>query len=201
MTGRETIGQIIKDQNKTVAEFAKSCGLSTAAMWERLYGPKQKDIPLSTFNDMLRVLGYKILVVPFSARATNGSYYVDCVMTPETAAKVKEKLERKSQKSSPAKKTNATEQPVEQPTNASNEFAPVPAIEPTPTEPTEASPVNDEDVYVPTKEELEEYEKELQKLNEWRKSQGLPEIDLSKSSDEENATDTSEDYLDDELPW
>jgi len=100
MTGRETIGQIIKDQNKTVAEFAKSCGLSTAAMWERLYGPKQKDIPLSMFNDMLRVLGYKIFVVPHNARVTSGSYYVDCVMTPETAAKVNEKIERKKAKKS-----------------------------------------------------------------------------------------------------
>lgn len=105
MTGRETISQIIKDQNKTVAEFAKSCGLSTAAMWERLYGPKQKDIPLSMFNDMLRVLGYKIFVVPHSARVTIGSYYVDCVMTPETAAKINEKMERKkSQKSENTKK-------------------------------------------------------------------------------------------------
>ena len=107
MTGRETISKIIKDQNKTVAEFASSCGLTSAAMWERLYSPKQKDIPLSMFNDMLRILGYKIFVVPYNTRLTSGSYYVDCVMTPETAAKVNEKIERKKAKKSQNTKKEA----------------------------------------------------------------------------------------------
>lgn len=100
MTGRETVNQIISDRGMKVSEFAKTCGMSTAAMWERLNGPKQRDIPLSTFNDMLKALGYKIFVVPSSARLTNGAYYVDCVMTPETAAKINEKIERRNVKKS-----------------------------------------------------------------------------------------------------
>ena len=188
MTGREIIKAIMEKVNVSNATLAHRLKIKPTAMWDRLNSNKIKDIPLATLDEMVRALDYKVLIVPSTTKCPKDGFEVE---SPRTEPRTIRKQEaREPQKSQNTKKEAFNDGANKTETGAA-----------TSTEPTEASPVNDEDVYVPTKEELEEYEKELQKLNEWRKSQGLPEIDLSKSSDEENATNTSEDYLDDELPW
>lgn len=89
VTGREVMKKIVEDNKWTVAEFARRCGTTSPTMWDRLNSTKVKDIPLSMLNDMLRVAGYKILVVPSTAKVPNGGYYVDCISSdPEHDQKI-----------------------------------------------------------------------------------------------------------------
>ena len=64
MTGREIIKLIMEKQGLSNADMAKKLNISNAAMWDRVNSPKVKDIPLSILADMLRVMGYKIQIVP-----------------------------------------------------------------------------------------------------------------------------------------
>lgn len=77
MTGREIVKDIMNRQEKTNAEMADMLGISQAALWDRLNNRKVKDIPLSTLNDMLRVLGYKICIVPRDHRVSEDGYKVE----------------------------------------------------------------------------------------------------------------------------
>lgn len=64
MTSKETILKIMQDQGKTKADFAGSLGISQAALWDRLESPKKKSITVNKFNEMLRALGYELVVMP-----------------------------------------------------------------------------------------------------------------------------------------
>lgn len=77
MTGREIVKDIMNRQEKTNAEVADALGITQAAMWDRLNNKKVKDIPLSTLNDMLRVLGYKVCIVPRTTRVPEDGYKVE----------------------------------------------------------------------------------------------------------------------------
>jgi hypothetical protein len=89
MTGREVVKKIVEENGMSNAAFAKRCGVSGAAMWDRLNNIKVKDIPLSLLNDMLRVLDYKILVVPANAKVPAGGYYVDGISAKPKAKQSK----------------------------------------------------------------------------------------------------------------
>jgi len=77
MTGREIVKAIMVRQNKTNAEVADMLGISQAAIWDRLNNKKVKDIPLSTLNEMVRVLGYKICIVPRDQRISDEGFKVE----------------------------------------------------------------------------------------------------------------------------
>lgn len=64
MTGREIVKSIMEKQGVSNATMAKRLNISNAAMWDRVNSPKVKDIPLSILLDMLRVMDYKIQIVP-----------------------------------------------------------------------------------------------------------------------------------------
>lgn len=65
MTGRELIKEIMNERGITNALMANKLGVSQAVVWERLNNTKTRDIPLSTFCDMLRVMDCDLLVVPY----------------------------------------------------------------------------------------------------------------------------------------
>lgn len=77
MTGREIVKDIMNKQEKTNAEVADALGITQAAIWDRLNNKKLKDIPLSTLTDMLRVLGYKVCIVPRTFRIPEDGYKVE----------------------------------------------------------------------------------------------------------------------------
>ena len=77
MRGREVIKRIMEAKGVTNADIAKRLNLTNAAVWERLNNKNVKDIPVSLLSEMLRVLDYKILVVPASARIPEKGYVVD----------------------------------------------------------------------------------------------------------------------------
>lgn len=89
MTGREVVKKIVEENSMSNAAFAKRCGVSGAAMWDRLNSTKVKDIPLSLLNDMLRVLDYKIVVVPANTKVPVGGYYVDGISAKPKTNKAK----------------------------------------------------------------------------------------------------------------
>lgn len=66
MTSKETILKIMGDQGKTKADLAGSLGISQAALWDRLESQKKKSITVRKFNEMLRALGYELVVMPRS---------------------------------------------------------------------------------------------------------------------------------------
>lgn len=64
MNGREMIKAIMEEKGVTNAVLSYRMGITQATIWERLNNKKTRDIPLSTFCDMLRALDCELLVVP-----------------------------------------------------------------------------------------------------------------------------------------
>lgn len=77
MTGREIIKQIMEEQGVTNAELAAKLNITQAALWDRLNNKKVKDIPLSLMSEMLRMLDYKIQIVPRESRTPEKGYKVE----------------------------------------------------------------------------------------------------------------------------
>lgn len=77
MRGREVIKKVMEDVKWSNAELAKRLGVSNATVWERLNNKNVKDIPVSLLSGMLRVMGYKVIVVPNNTRIPNGGYEID----------------------------------------------------------------------------------------------------------------------------
>ncbi len=64
MKAREIVKEIMTRKELGNAEFARVLNITPAALWDRLNTKKAKDIPVSTMNEMLAALGYKIAIVP-----------------------------------------------------------------------------------------------------------------------------------------
>lgn len=64
MNGREMIKALMEEKGITNATLAHRLGISQATIWERLNNRKTRDIPLSTFCDMIQALDCDLLVVP-----------------------------------------------------------------------------------------------------------------------------------------
>lgn len=77
MTGREIIKQIMDEQGVSNAELAAKLNITQAALWDRLNNKKVKDIPLSLLSEMLRMLDYKIHIVPRESRVPDKGYKVE----------------------------------------------------------------------------------------------------------------------------
>ena len=81
MTGREIVKDIMNKQGKTSADMADSLGITQAAIWDRLNELNKKkevkDIVVGTLSDMLRVLGYKIYILPRNFRVPDDGYKVE----------------------------------------------------------------------------------------------------------------------------
>ncbi len=77
MKGRDIIKEIMKRKNVSNADMASRLDITQAALWDRLNTKKTKDIPVSTLNDMARVLDYKVVVVPRSSRVSDESFVID----------------------------------------------------------------------------------------------------------------------------
>ena len=62
MNGREIIKEIMEETGVSNAKLAKAIGVSPATMWARLNSVNVKDIPLTSFCDMLDKLGFEVVV-------------------------------------------------------------------------------------------------------------------------------------------
>lgn len=77
MTGREIIKAIMEKKNVSNAKMAHRMGIKPTAMWDRLNSSKIKDIPLATLDDMVRVLDYKVLIVPNESKCPKDGFEVE----------------------------------------------------------------------------------------------------------------------------
>lgn len=64
MKARDIVKEIMINKELGNAEFARVLNITPATLWDRLNTKKAKDIPVSMLNEMLKVLGYKIAIVP-----------------------------------------------------------------------------------------------------------------------------------------
>ena len=74
MTTQEIIKELMKTQNETNASFAGKLEISQAALWDRLNNSKRKDFSVTILSRMLRLLGYKIQIVPFDKQKPKDGY-------------------------------------------------------------------------------------------------------------------------------
>lgn len=77
MNSKEIVLHLMKEQDETNGSFAAKLGVKATALWDRFYGKnKAKDVTIPLFIEMLRVLGYKLVVVPKDAKVLSGEYLV-----------------------------------------------------------------------------------------------------------------------------
>lgn len=76
MKGREIVKTIMDKTGISNAQLAHRLGITIPTMWDRINSKKVKDIPLSTLNEMVRALDYKIVIVPASKQVKDDEYLV-----------------------------------------------------------------------------------------------------------------------------
>lgn len=76
MKARDIIKEIMTRKELGNAEFARVLNITPAALWDRLNTKKAKDIPVSTMNEMLAALGYKIVIVPEDTPVLDNGFIV-----------------------------------------------------------------------------------------------------------------------------
>lgn len=76
MKARDIVKEIMTRKELGNAEFARVLNITPAALWDRLNTKKAKDIPVSTMNEMLTALGYKIAIIPVDAPITEDWFIV-----------------------------------------------------------------------------------------------------------------------------
>ena len=75
MLATKAIKEIMIKQGMSNADLAKRIGSSNAVIYERL---TQDNISVRTLDEMLRVIGYEIVIQPVtSGRRPNGVYVID----------------------------------------------------------------------------------------------------------------------------
>ena len=77
MTSKEIVKTIMEQKNVSNAELAHQVGIKPTAMWDRLNNTNSKDLNVALLSGMLRALGYKIQIVPYSKKNTDGVFEVD----------------------------------------------------------------------------------------------------------------------------
>lgn len=77
MTGREIIKAVMAETNTDNAALAHKVGITPPAMWARLNNKKLNDLYVSVLAATIRVMGYKVVVMPSNMRTPTGGYEVD----------------------------------------------------------------------------------------------------------------------------
>lgn len=77
MTSKEIVNNLMRAQGVSNAEMAAKLTLTQAALWDRLNPKKTNNMTVKKFNEMLKMLDYKIVVVPRKTRLPEGGFEVD----------------------------------------------------------------------------------------------------------------------------
>ena len=77
MTSKELIKTLMTEHDITNAGMAKALGITQAAFWDRLNPKKSDNTTVTKLNDMLLIMGYKIVVVPEDFPIPKNGYEVD----------------------------------------------------------------------------------------------------------------------------
>lgn len=103
MRGRDIMKAIMKQEEIENAELARKLEISNAAIWERLNNKNVKDIPVSLMNEMVRAMGYKVVVVPIECGVPKKGH----VVTSESSTKEKVDLDALLSDEEPAGETKS----------------------------------------------------------------------------------------------
>lgn len=77
MTSKEIVNNLMRTQGVSNAEMAAKLNLTQAALWDRLNPKKTNNMTVKKFNEMLKMLNYKIVAVPRKTRLPEGGFEVD----------------------------------------------------------------------------------------------------------------------------
>lgn len=77
MTSKEIVNNLMRAQGVSNAEMAAKLNLTQAALWDRLNPKKTNNMTVKKFNEMLKMLDYKIVSVPRKTRLPEGGFEVD----------------------------------------------------------------------------------------------------------------------------
>lgn len=77
MTSKEIVNNLMQAQGVTNAEMAAKLNLTQAALWDRLNPKKTNNMTVKKFNEMLKMLDYKIVAVPRKTRLPEGGFEVE----------------------------------------------------------------------------------------------------------------------------
>ena len=76
MRENEIVKQIMKAQGETNAGLASKLSITQAALWDRLNNKKRKEIGLTVLCQILRMLDYKLVVMPRRTPIPKNSYQI-----------------------------------------------------------------------------------------------------------------------------
>lgn len=77
MTSKEIVNNLMQAQGVSNAEMAAKLNLTQAALWDRLNPKKTNNMTVKKFNEMLKMLDYKIVAVPRKTRLLEGGFEVE----------------------------------------------------------------------------------------------------------------------------
>ena len=77
MTSKEIVNNLMRAQGVSNAEMAAKLNLTQAALWDRLNPKKTNNMTVKKFNEMLKMLDYKIVAVPRKTHLPEGGFEVD----------------------------------------------------------------------------------------------------------------------------
>lgn len=77
MKGREAIKAVMDVKGLSNADLAKRLGMSNAAIWARINTERSRDLQLSLVSEMLRVMDYKIVIMPNNNRIPEGGIEIE----------------------------------------------------------------------------------------------------------------------------
>lgn len=77
MTSKEIVNNLMRAQGVSNAEMAAKLNLTQATLWDRLNPKKTNNMTVKKFNEMLKMLDYKIVAVPRKTRLPEGGFEVD----------------------------------------------------------------------------------------------------------------------------
>ena len=77
MTSKEIVNNLMQAQGVSNAEMAAKLNLTQAALWDRLNPKKTNNMTVKKFNEMLKMLDYKIVAVPRKTCLSEGGFEVE----------------------------------------------------------------------------------------------------------------------------
>ena len=64
MLARDIVKEIMAEKGIKNADMASALGVSQATLWDRLNNKKTSNMSVGKLNEMLRYLGYEVVIMP-----------------------------------------------------------------------------------------------------------------------------------------
>ena len=64
MNAKEVVKKLIEEKGITQADVAAAMNVTPATLWDRINSKKTKSLTINKLNEILRVLGYEIVIMP-----------------------------------------------------------------------------------------------------------------------------------------